>query len=378
MKRRFFKLFIQLRLWQICCGLFLFCGSSFFPLPSEAKEIREFYNTIRNLSMGGTSVVTTNDETALAVNPAGLGKLRDMYGTTIDPEIEVSKNYDVAYRQKAFTEPLDLPSVSASLLENPDLYYHARAQLFPSFVAKNFGIGILARRTLDAKVNTALTEMETFYRDDLAVVLGYNFRLWGGRLKFGFNGKLISRIEIDEAALDPNGDLTLSNLADTGVAKEGVGIGFDTGLILTAPWRYLPSVGAVVRDVGGTSFDKSYNNRLQTQTRPNTVTQDMDVGVSISPILNNRTRSVFSLEYRNVLTAKDVDDPQKLYHAGAEVNFSDIFFVRAGYHQRYWTAGLELASERFQFQMGSYGEEVGTAALPKEDRRYVLKFAFRF
>ena len=68
----------------------------------------------------------------------------------------------------------------------------------------------------------------------------------------------------------------------------------------------------------------------------------------------------------------------KLIHAGMEFNFGDVFFMRAGYNQRYWTAGLELASEHFQYQLASYGEEVGTKDTPKEDRRYVFKFAFRF
>lgn len=377
MKKGFFK-YLYLSSFGVGQPCAIFFLSILITMTTEAKELREFYNSVRTLSMGDATVMTANDETALALNPAGLGKIRDYYGTIADPEIETSKNYDPIYRTKAFTQPLDIPDVTTSLLQSPDTYYHARAQLFPSFVAKNFGIGILARRTLDAKVNSALTSMETFYRDDLALLLGYNFRIWGGRIKIGFTGKLISRIEVDEDALDPNSDVSLGNLADTGVAKEGVGIGGDAGIILTAPWDYLPSIGAVVRDVGGTSYDKSYNNRMQTLSRPTLTKQDMDLGLSISPILSNHIRSTIAIEYHNFLTAKDVDDPQKLYHAGAELNFGDVFFLRAGYNQRYWTAGLELASENFQFQLGSYGEEVGTKDVPSEDRRYALKLVFRF
>lgn len=370
MKRRFFKL----AKYMLFTHLWLVQSLS----TSHATELREFYNSIRGLSMGDTNVLTANDETALAHNPAGLGKLRDFYGTIFDPEIDLSNNAQTIYQTKAFTEPTDIPGVRDSLMLSPDIYYHARVQLFPSFVAKNFGIGILAKRTLDAKINTTKTAMETFYRDDLALLLGYNFRFWGGRIKLGFTGKLISRIEVNEPALDPNGDVTLSNLATTGVAKEGVGYGGDIGLILTAPWDYLPSIGAVARDVGGTPFDKSYNSRMTTTARPTPVTQDLDAGVSISPILSNRIRSVISLEYRNIVSTKLIDDPAKQYHAGAEINFGDVFFVRAGYNQRYWTGGLELASENFQIQLGSYGEEVGTVAAPVEDRRYALKLAFRF
>jgi hypothetical protein len=47
-------------------------------------------------------------------------------------------------------------------------------------------------------------------------------------------------------------------------------------------------------------------------------------------------------------------------------------------NQRYWTAGLELASERFQLQFASYGEDIGPSGAPKEDRRWVGKMAIRF
>jgi hypothetical protein len=65
-------------------------------------------------------------------------------------------------------------------------------------------------------------------------------------------------------------------------------------------------------------------------------------------------------------------------HVGTELNFDDILFLRAGYNQRYLTGGIEIASERLQFQITSYGEEVGDQNNPREDRRTMFKFAFRF
>ena len=52
----------------------------------------EFYNGIRQMGMGGCSVATANDETALLSNPAGLGKLRDYFITVADPELDVGSN----------------------------------------------------------------------------------------------------------------------------------------------------------------------------------------------------------------------------------------------------------------------------------------------
>ncbi|MNL41682.1 hypothetical protein D3C87_1641040 [compost metagenome] len=148
--------------------------------------------------------------------------------------------------------------------------------------------------------------------------------------------------------------------------------------MLAAPWTYIPTLTAVFRDVGGTSFDKGTGTRMNTTEHPNTIKQDLDVGLALFPIHTNFVRSTWTLEYRGLLTSADEEDKAKLIHAGLEFNFGDVFFLRGGYNQRYYTAGLELASEHFQWQLATYGEEVGTVDAHKEDRRYVLKFALRF
>ncbi|MBO9667535.1 MAG: hypothetical protein J7501_12070, partial [Bdellovibrio sp.] len=146
-----------------------------------------------------------------------------------------------------------------------------------------------------------------------------------------------------------------------------------------SPWTFIPTVTAVLKDVGGTSFSQTDSFRQSSSSgRPNLVKQDVDVAAAIFPIHSNYVRSSWTVEYRGLLTSGDVDDKAKLIHAGMEFNFGDVFFLRAGYNQRYWTAGLELASEHWQWQLATYGEEIGTSGSPKEDRRYDLKFAFRF
>ena len=67
---------------------------------AEARELHEFYNGVRCLGMGGACAAVVNDETALLVNPAALGKLRDYYGTILDPEVESSANSYRLYQEK--------------------------------------------------------------------------------------------------------------------------------------------------------------------------------------------------------------------------------------------------------------------------------------
>jgi len=343
---------------------------------SHSEERRTFYSGIRGMSMGGATIATVNDETALLSNPAALGKLRDFYGTILDPEVEISSGNLSMYKTKTYTGFFDLESIKDTLDSSRGAYFHSKYQLFPSFVGRNFGIGLYTNKILDAKMSEDGTSIQSFYRNDIALALGYNFRFFDGRVKLGFNTKVINRIEYNESAI-PVTDL--SQVIDlTPYYKEGTGVSFDAGLILTAPWEFLPTISVVAHDVGDTRFDKSTGVRMTTTNQPNMVQQDADIAIAIFPINTKLLRTTWTLQYDGLLLGKNETDKSKLIHAGFEMNFSDIFFLRAGYNQRYFTGGIELATEHFQFQFATYGVEIGTETANYEDRRYGIKTAFRF
>ena len=322
--------------------------------------------------MGGADIAVVNDETALLINPAALGKLRDSFGTLIDPELEGNVKFSNIYLNSSFTQPFNLEKVKDALDVSRDTFYHAKGQTFPSFVTKNFGIGLFARQLMDAKMNTAGTSMTTYSLDDMALVMGFNFRLFDGRVKLGASGRFISRIEIDKE-VDPAGPMDRGSHA-----SEGAAMGTDVGLILTGPWAWLPTITAVARDVGGTNFTNGSGLRMTTTTRPTKVEQDYDVAIGLFPIHSTRSRSSFAFQYNQITAAGKAQDKSRFYHLGYELNLSDLIFLRAGMNQRYWTGGFEFASEHFQMQLASYGEDVGADGTAEEDRRYIFKFAFRF
>lgn len=342
--------------------------------PAAAQEVREFYNGARALGMGGASIAVVNDETALLSNPAGLGKLRDNYGTILDPEGEGNGLLGNLTTIQAVSDPMNAEKVKEFLDANPGIPMHVKQQLFPSFVVKNFGIGIFWRKTMDAKVDATTMDFNYTHYDDMALIMGYNFRLFDGRVKLGFNGKFISRIAVENVTLPTSG--VPVDIKSNGV--EGAGIGTDVGLILTGPWTWLPTLSAVVHDVGGTNFNAGSGLRLAVPNRPTKIDQDYDLAIALFPIHSNRVRSSFTIEYQKMTAAALDSDKMRYAHVGYELNLADLFFFRGGMNQRYWTAGMEFASEHIQLQFASYGEDIGTTGSPVEDRRYVLKFAFRF
>ena len=365
------KLIAILRLWFLGLGIFL---SS----TGYTQEMREFYNGIRALGMGGASIAVVGDETALLVNPANLGKLRKPYGTLFDPEVEGNEklNTDTWFNNGNVRSPLTLTNMKTFTDADRGKYFHSSAQIFPSYVAKNLGIGVFARQSMSAEMNAAGTEMNVNYYDDLAVVMGVNFSLFDGRIKIGANGKMISRIEIDKDNVDPTGPLGIKDHA-----TEGAGLSTDIGLTMAAPWMWLPTISAVVRNLGGTEFSQMKGFRIPTTaTNPTALTQDYDVAIAIFPQHGNSTRSSLTFEHRKVTEASTKSASEKLryYHLGYEFNYGDILFLRAGMNQNYWTAGAELASEFTQIQLATYAEEIGVAPAKRQDRRYVFKFAFRF
>lgn len=342
-------------------------------VPTWAEERYEFYNGVRGLGMGGAAIAVVNDETALLVNPAGLGKLRDYFFTIFDPEIGVSENTERIAGLKVLDtikpqEALDMAN------KNPDLHLHSRAQVFPSLVVPNFGMGVFGRYEVNAEVNSTDDTFKYDYTNDYALVFGFNFRIWDGIIKLGANSRIINRVEIRRDDLATNS----TGLTVNGLASEGIGIASDVALVLAAPIAWLPTIAAVYRDVGRTSYNLRDGLFVGGEERPDSTPESLDVAVALFPIMGKTSRASWTAEYRDILTMSDEEDKMKRFHAGVEFNFSDAFFIRGGMNQRYWTAGLELAISKYQFQMATYGEEIGTAEENRVDRRYVAKFAFRF
>jgi hypothetical protein len=339
-----------------------------------AQERFEFYNGVRQMWMGGAAIAVVNDETSLLLNPAALGKLRDHFITVIDPEIEGNMNLERVLGLE-FYKGLDPQFNLEKLKENPGRPMHLKGQIFPSLIFPNFGIGLHAKHVVDAEVDQTGSSYRYNYTNDWSAVAGFNFRFFNGIVKLGANARYTNRTEINRTDIDPNSTgLSVSNLA-----SEGMGLGSDVGLMFAAPIKLLPTLALVLRDAGDTSYKLSQGMFSSTEERPETVGHSLDVAVAVFPIHSNVTRSSWTIEVRDVLTDESDTEPiMKRLHTGFEINYADALFLRGGANQKYWTAGMELAMFNYQFQLATYGEEIGTVSIPREDRRYVLKFSYRF
>lgn len=341
--------------------------------PAAAGERYEFFNGVRSLGMGGASVAVVNDETALVANPAALAKLRDYYFTIIDPEMSVSQEAEEIVGLDVFrtTDPqIALDKCNANI----DRHLQTRAQVFPSVVFPYFGFGLFDKYEINAEVQSDDNKFHYHYNNDYAGVIGFGVPIAGGIIKFGGSVRAINRTEVNRDDLDPTSTtLTLKSLASS-----GTGFGADAGLIITAPTAWLPTLAATYRDIGRTSYNYTKGMFITSTDRPESTPESVDVGLSIFPIMGKGIRSTWTIEYQDVLTASDETDHFRRAHGGFELNYRDALFFRGGWNQHYYTAGLELAIANYQFQAATYGEDIGDSTTHREDRRYVVKFAFRF
>lgn len=338
---------------------------------SEFNEKRYQYRGTRALGMGGTQVSTVNDETALFINPANLLRLRGAIASVIDIEIESSSNiYTPLYQTTAFS-PMSSNSVFQSLSSNPGENYYFRTTTAPSFVTPYFGLSLLSNQILNMEFNSDTNKTQLFYRDDQGLFTGFAIRLFSGILKIGFTGKIISRNEADALITLPD-DVNVNNFITSGSA-----IGIDSGITITLPVIYLPTISLVVRDIGNTKFTSNIFTRKTTAQKPKDDEQSIDIGFSLNPISKNNTRSTWSIDLHQLNRINSSPRQIDHLHLGYEFNYHDIFFSRFGFNQSYWTAGIEIASERTQFQISTHGEEVGGTGSTKESRRLAFKWSFR-
>lgn len=333
----------------------------------------EFYRGVRQMGMGGASIAVVNDETSVLSNPNGLGRLRDYFFTVIDPEISGSASGTQTLYDTSLLNSVNPDDLYSELESNKSEPYYFKAQVFPSIVLPNFGVGVLGQYEILARRNLDGT-YDYNYQNDYSLNLGYNMSFWGGRIKFGFAGRLINRVEYS-GTRDP----ATESLALSSFASEGMGIGVDSGLTLAAPWTWLPTLSILVRDVGGTSFTAGGglfgNGRNGT---PQMVDQSIDAAVAFFPIYANHSRGVFTVEYTGVDNTEDVEDHMDRIHIGTELNVWDAYFFRLGWHQNDWTAGLEYSTGFFQWQAATYSEEITLGGVTDRDRRGILKMAIRF
>ena len=331
---------------------------------SGAQEIPALHQSIRALGMGGAFTAVANDESALFYNPAGLNEVNGFAGVEIlNPLLETSASSVDLYSDLSGLEGGDMAEVIDFLQARIGDHQHVRISLFPNVLIHNFGVGVLVQGVGDMEIhNPALPRADVDVRADVGVVAGAAYHLGKG-VQIGVAGKVIQRRGVSRSffAVDIAGEEfdPLEDLVD----EQDYALDAGAKIRVQEWWNNVwwdPTLAVAVQNITDLNFGAL-----------GTLPQQVNVGLALHPDLwgLQTTLAVDLVDVAGDLTADD--DLAKRLYWGVEVALPRAVTLRAGYHQRYLSAGLTADFWILKLDLATYEEELGAYAGQRGDRRYL-------
>lgn len=380
--------------------LFIFIIFSFIASFSHAEgslqsKIHHHYQSARPLGMGDAFVAVANDYNAVLYNPAGLARLED-------GEINMSMEFSGSSNFASFANEVTQTGKSSStegqktteymnlLKQYYGKQFSLRAGLLQGiWVRPHWGIAVLpADLTLDMVVHNAVgpaLDFKSYLDSTIAYGYGQDFKGIPGRLSWGVTGKFVNRGYANKLILplDLAADSKLVKVEDW---QEGYTVDADIGLLYTPQlpsegWMSAirlakPTFGLVVRNIGEFGFGQSLKvfNKVKTSP-PEKMYRVLDVGTKFE------YPNLWIFSGRGVMDFRDIGHPnfttRKSFHLGFEFDWRVTSWwkgaYRIGVNQGYPTLGLSALFSIFSLDLVTYGEDVGSSQVPKENRTYMAK-----
>lgn len=353
--------------------LFSILFVSFFST-ANAQRNRPFYQATRPLMMGDAFTAYNNGFEAIYYNSAGVARKGKAQTKLFDVELVGSQALFSMLPALG-----QLQGLTTIIANNPGVVNSVGLGYYPQFMVKNFSIGGIVRTYTEAFVNSDTGDMDLYAFSDVALSTHWGASFLGGIVKLGVGAKAIDRAEM-------NRTVAASEIAAGGLSfaqewKEGVGYGFDAGLLVTLPFSTLPAFGISVQDIGDTTLlDRRFifTGAAGTPGSPLPIEQRINAGFAINVKHAPGIKSGIAIDIKDLERVSQ--DYLERIHAGWEIGFKNQVFVRFGVNQGvYWTAGVGLNLAGVILEGGTYGENLlwGTGSR-RDDRKFVGRYALSF
>lgn len=378
-------------------GLLLF--STLFSIARAdvpAYWVPQQYVSPRALGMGNAFISVADDYNALLYNPAGLARLSEgelnLYvGGAMDSKVLKFYN-DVNTASKSSDSTTDLANLISS---NAGNHYYLRApQLGGVLVRPKWGIAIIPfdlELDMDIHQNIGPT-IDVTAVQDTTIAFGFATNIRTGhkdKLSIGTTVKGIYRAYYSQAILAPQ--LALNNqIFNKDAAQEGGTLDADVGMMYTpnvsrgGSFHFMraavPTFALTVQNVGDYGFPWSAKVLNPDKNPPPRLERRVNVGA------NFEFPSFWVFEPRFAIEEHDMLEknftPLKGFHAGVELSWKVRSWLqggyRAGYSQGYFAVGASAKLGIFMLEIASWGEEIGTVNVHRENRRYIARASLDF
>lgn len=376
---------------------FLFGMSFAFAQEGVHTSIHRLYEAPRAMGMGGASVAIANDYSAVFQNPAGLARIEDWQ---FNGSMEIGLS---AEQLMGFTAEID----RASKIENDQESFQATVDVLQRNYGKQFStrLGLMqgiyathnwslaiipAEFTIDMRVHnqgTPALNVRAFLDTTIAYGYGKAFSIndLPGRWSWGVTSKFVNRGYANKQvnALDLSVDPEVIRKSDL---RDGTTLDFDLGLMYSpmipgdgmASMLQMarPTFGLVMRNI----FDYGFTNSLNLINK-----DDVDAPEKLHRTIDFGTKfelppwSIFN--WRLAADVQDILHPnyslRKATHLGAEFDWTMMSRwkgqYRIGVNQGYPTLGASFMLLVFRMDLVTYGEDIGGANSPRENRMWKIK-----
>jgi hypothetical protein len=358
--------------------------------PASGAELPGPEVGVTPFGMGRAYSAVAEDWLALHYNPAGLAMVRSLDVQLFDLKLESNNDVLRSYSMLKQLGESSQSSLASSLSAFAGKHIMASASNVTQITVPNFALGVIYDAHTDFDLeNTAYPTTTMRYTKDLGIMAGAAIAAGPKRaLRLGATLKWINRsggarvIPISEIAGSKDSIKSL-------FTQSGSGIGGDFGMQyrLPVPGRTEYTASFVWHDIGQTSFGGP-----QAQNPPTAIEQDMVAGFGIRfPIGGRRNRRYerrygpqrsanhlsLAFDYTQLNYGWDREALAKHLHVGANLDLP-LFSFQVGLNQSALTFGTSFDIGIVKVQLATYGEELGSYAGQRVDRRYLLSVGSTF
>lgn len=349
--------------------LLLICGLS--NSSSALNEIFDTYHSAACLAQGNACTASVSGYASHFYNPAGLARFNKK---TNEVHLVVAEGHanGAGFGRIMESKSFGTYRMFPLLRENPGNYHFFALNSLPSFTIRNFSFALLGNYQFAAVSDGTNLDIDT--RQDLVPTVGISRHFAGNLLRLGVSVKAVYRNQMQ--GVITHSALEVPDNQISALSREGLGFSLDTGMMLTLPYRFVPTLGIAWNNMGTTTFEGMKFLNTQAQGAPSKIPQSFHAGFSISPLLNRSWKSVFSIDYRHIeLTHLPW---KKHFHLGWELTLEKTLFIWTGLNQMLLTGGVGLRIQGGHLEIGTYAKDIGDNETLTGDRRYFCRYTISF
>lgn len=366
-KRSNYYFFLFLKVYAILLFLSPFIQSAF-----SLGELVDLYQSPQGLGMGNALTADAAGYQAIFYNPAGVAnQLKRKWEVNL---VDVQGGVALDSLGRVWTNQSFGPyRMWGELKQHPGSYQFLNVASLPSITLRGLSISLIGAYRFAAESDGAVIDTDFTKDAGVAVALARSFA--GNILKVGLTTKALLRNQMKgEYSHD-----TLAGLNDSSFSslfKEGWAVGFDLGMLVTLPEKFLPTLGIVWKDLFGTHFHSSNILNSQASGRPDPIQQSVNAAISFHPIFSPKLKSTLAIEYKHL----ELPSLQfrKHLHLGFQLEHIKEIYFWAGLYQLYPTAGVGYRVKGGNLELSTYAVDVGENDSNRENRRFSFRYTISF